>query len=272
MSKYRVKEKNIKISASSDCPLCKGTGKVLIDEYKPEVYGENQPPVVFAEDCPRCNGVSSSTISFARDRANIPVRYYDADISKFDRNIYKDGSGKIIDISKKMQLIDNFIDDYPTWKADGMGFYIHSSIKGSGKTFLASCICNSLMAKYSTRVRFVSASNLLELSKRDNRNDTNEIETLCNFELLVIDDLGQQNGGHDWMNDVLFRITDTRMQKKLATIYTSNVRVENLDFDDRIVERIQSMCYSISLPEICVRARDTNDKKEQFLKKIGLAV
>ena len=208
-----------------------------------------------------------------QQRANIPASFYDKHIEDFDRNIYMKSDGKPVDISKMMVAVDSFINDFQKWDEDGFGLYICSSMKGSGKTFLASCICNSLIRRYSINTKFVSAAELLNLSKRSDGSGNYErdpIALLCNCKLLVIDDLGQKNNGSDWMNDVLFQITDSRYQKKLVTIYTSNMKISNLDFDDRIVDRINRTTFQMSLPEYCVRAKEANEQKIEFMKKLDI--
>lgn len=272
MQQIQSKGQNMTNIAYSQCPVCKGTGREIVKKSCPEIYGDNTL-LEYAVPCTRCNGAIAQRAEVVRQRANIPSSFYDKYIGDFDRNIYMQPDGKTTDISKVMQAVDSFIDDFSKWDAEGLGLYICSGMKGSGKTFLASCICNSLIKKYPINTKFVSASNLLNLSKQSDGSghyDTDTIALLCNCKLLVIDDLGQKNGGSDWMNDVLFQITNARYQQKLVTIYTSNVKISNLELDDRIVDRINRTTFQLSLPEYCVRAREANEKKKRFLTEIGI--
>lgn len=285
------KEQNMKKYVSSKCPLCDGTGiedfqaselmeidaerfKGIIDTHI-ELYGSiNHPSQGYAIPCRRCNGGYVQKVKAVQERANIPHSFYDKCIEDFDRNIYLQSNGTAQDISKMMKAVDSFITEFPKWEEQGMGLYICSGMKGSGKTFLASCICNSLIKTYPINTKFVSASELLNLSKQSDGSGNYErdpISLLCNCKLLVIDDLGQKNCGTDWMNDVLFQIVDARYQNKLVTIYTSNVKVSKLELDDRIVDRINSRTFQMSLPEYCVRAKEANTKKLEFLKRMGIS-
>ena len=272
------------------CPICKGTGFELfqaaqlaeIDSDGYSITIENhikayrsletksQP---YAIPCRRCNGGHARRVEEFQKRANIPSSFDDKYLEDFDRNIYMQSDGKPADISKMMKAVDSFIENFQEWDKKGFGLYICSSMKGSGKTFLASCICNSLIRKYPINTKFVSASELLNLSKNSDGSGNYErdpIALLCNCKLLVIDDLGQKNNGSDWMNDVLFQITDSRYQQKLVTIYTSNVKIGNLNLDDRIVDRINRTTFQMSLPEYCVRAKEANEQKIEFMKKLGI--
>ena len=86
--------------------------------------------------------------------------------------------------------------------------------------------------------------------------------------VLAIDDLGQAGG--EWLQDILFRILDARMNDRLPTLVTSNIPIQDLPFDDRITDRLQKMCFTIHLPDYCVRQKEANEEKRDFLKKLGV--
>ncbi|SCW28207.1 DNA replication protein DnaC [Eubacterium ruminantium] len=256
---------------SSVCPTCNGTGwinaeKVLVNG----IWYEN-----IVKPCPACNGGLEERTETMKKVSNIPSVFYNSDLKNFDWSIYKDEYGKTIDMRGRELLINNFIAEYKEWKKEGYGLYIFSETKGSGKTFLASCICNELMKRYAIRTKFVSAVNLLNIAQSGDKESYDEykkdpIKLLCNCELLVIDDIGQKKGGYDWMNDLLFRIVDERMTQKLVTIFTSNIVIDRLSLDERITERINKMSHPVSLPEFNVRHIESNNNKAEFLKRIGL--
>ena len=284
------KENIMKKTSFNKCPVCGATGLELFQAFELEeinrerydsliqahitLYGSVQyPSHDYATPCRKCKGGHDIKVTEFRKRANIPVSFYDSLIEDFDRNIYVKENGDVIDISKTMQVIDKFINNFSEWQKRGMGLYIYSGTKGSGKTLLASCICNSLIKTYPVSTKFVSASNLLNLAKNSDGSGnygTDAISLLCNCALLVIDDLGQKNCGTNWMEDVLFQIIDERYQKKLPTIYTSNIKRNQLEMDDRIVDRVNGTTFEIVLPEICVRAKEALTRKKDFLKDLGL--
>ena len=285
------KDQNMTKSTCDDrCPVCKGTGIESVqamelmdidrEKYRETIelhiatYGTiNFPTNGYGIPCRRCNGGHSQRVKVARERANIPSSFYNSYIEDFKTDVYMDSKGEKIDITKTINAVKDFIGNFDKWDKEGLGLYIYSGMKGSGKTFLASCICNSLLRKYPVGTRFVSASNLLNLSKQSDSSGNYEndpISLLCNCKCLVLDDLGQKNCGSEWLNDVLFQIIDSRYQKGLVTIYTSNVKISNLELDDRVVDRINKTSFQLCLPEYCVRAREANEKKLEFLKARGL--
>lgn len=270
-------EKNTLISTdcshdSSVCPVCRGGGWEIYEEsneYTKSIYG-NDTPVSFARPCTYCNGGHAERVKETKQRANIPSAFYDSRLSGFDWNIYTDDQGKTIDVSKQKQIVESFIEKYDVWEKRGIGLYIYSQMKGSGKTFLASCICNELIAKYPMNTKFVSASELIEYSKKGSQYDIDPIELLCRCKLLCIDDLGQKQTGSDWTNDILFRILDNRMNKKLVTIITSNISIQALQMDDRTTDRINRICSPIPLPEFCVRSREAKQNQVELFKELGI--
>lgn len=275
------------------CSMCNGTNyntltaaelqkldankyKDIIENHK-QLYGSiNAPSQGYSIPCIKCNGGYAFRVKNVKDRANIPQSFYDKRLSDFDWNIYKDSSGREINMSEKKSYIESFINDFEKWEKQGLGFYIYSEMKGSGKTFLASCICNSLIDKYPIGTRFVAASQLLDIAKNSNGSgdyEHDQLALLCNCKLLVIDDIGQKNCGTDWMNDVLFQIVDARYQKKIVTIFTSNMNMQQLSnaVDDRIADRINRMTIQLTLPNYAVRAKEANEQKLNFLKSLGIA-
>lgn len=271
----KTKEESLTVKNSYDfsvCPTCKGTGWRLYEEEPEEYEGIS---IVYAESCPTCKGGHAERVEVTKKTSNIPVVFYNKNYSSFNWNIYKDSTGNIIDMTKKRILVENFLKNFSEWNKKGLGLYIHSKTKGSGKTFLASCLCNELMELYAIKTRFVSATNLLEIAQSGDKNSFDEykrdpIKLLCNCKLLVIDDIGQKKTGYDWMNEVLFRIVDDRMTQKLVTIYTSNLRLEELSIDDRITERINKTAYAVGLPEYNVRSKESYNEKLSFLREMGL--
>lgn len=256
------------------CPKCKGSGWIIVrksTELSRQLYGEENSEVDYGEPCPYCNGGEAKVIENVRERANIPAAYYDADIEAFKWDIYMNEKGEKIDTETQKKFVDSFIKDFEKWQAHSMGLYIYSKARGTGKTFLASCICNSLMVKYKITTKFVSASDLIDLSKQEPRQgEKNPIEVLCECKVLVLDDLGQKTTGEEWMNDLLFKIIESRYQNKLVTIFTSNARCNELRLDDRISSRIEKLSQNIPLPEYSYRTKQARDEKKVFFKEIGL--
>lgn len=255
------------------CPECNGTGRIIVEESTEntkELYGDNRK-LSFVMECPSCNGGLIKRAEEVKQRANIPALYYDKELKDFEWEIYKK-DGNTIDLSKHKACIEDFVNNYKEWKAENQGLYIYSTMRGTGKTFLASCICKEIMAKYAIITKFVQATSLIEESKKSQLadNGTSYIDLLKRCELLVLDDIGINNT--EWMNSLLFEILDHRYQNQLVTIITANIPQSELSktMDDRLVDRIYSNTTPIHLPEYAVRQKDAQEHRTAFLKKRGL--
>ena len=254
-----------------NCPVCKDEGGYFVQQYEP-MYGY---AVDVWKKCEACSGGLKNRADTSRKLSNIPRAFYNSTYDGFDWTIYRDGSGGQINMSKQKKTVDCFVRDFDKWEAEGLGLYIYSRTKGSGKTFLASCICNSLMNQSAIRTSFVSTAELLDIAQSGDKSSEDEykknpIKKLRDCKLLVLDDIGMKKSGNEWMNEELFKIIDSRMTQGLVTIVTSNQKPDELNVDDRIIERIQKMTVIIELPEYNVRSKEAHAKKIEFFKSVGL--
>ena len=271
-------------SDSPKCEYCRGTGMFVFEqkasEYAKEngldhIYGNKDFNIWVGKKCPYCNGGFAEIVKEAKKFSGIPHTFYDKRMDAFDWNVYVGDNGQIVDTTNIKNGINSFITQFETWEENSMGLFIYSRTKGSGKTFLASCICNELMSTRAIKTRFVNASDLIEISNSGDKNSFDEykrnpMKLLHECKFLVIDDLGQKNLGNDWLADILYKLLDYRMIHNRITIITANMPVEEIPFEERIKDRVNKMCMPMHLPEICVRSKETRANKIELLKKVGL--
>lgn len=241
------------------CPVCGGSGWELIDEER--TIGERVEVIKAARRCTGCNGGHARRASDEKVAADIAK---DRDLSCFDWDVYGE------DLTKAKRIVEKYVDHLPDFEQEGFGLFITSRTRGSGKTFLASAIGGELIDRYAISVRFVSASDLLEISREKRDDGGDPLEDLISCRVLILDDLGQKNTGRDWLADVLFRIIDKRYRAKRTVIVTSNVPIRELDLDDRIVDRLYRMTFTVELPEKCIRAREANARRREIMQRLGL--
>ena len=97
-----------------------------------------------------------------------------------------------------------------------------------------------------------------------------ELKPLYTSSVLVIDDIGVQMN-KDWINTVFYRLINVRYTERLVTVYTSNVAIDALKMDDRIIDRIESTTYLVELPEVPVRHMKQEKEKEKIFNEIKIA-
>ena len=243
------------------CPYCRGTGWEDRWERHDEVYGPNSTPVLFAVPCRICKGKVADA-----PRYNIRLPY-DAYLNAFDISRYKDANGNAINFTEQLKTIQGYIRNYQkVQKASKIkGLYFHSAKAGTGKTYLASIICNELYKNYGVVPKYTTETELLnEINAAVSYADMKPRDTFKMAQMLFLDDLWRKESGRDWLIDELFNIIDYRYQKGLPVIITSNKDLMNNSIDGRIADRLIEMCAVIHMPEVEIRKQSRPESKQSF--------
>lgn len=220
-----------------------------------------------AEDCDGCQyllpngGVTKRESEFRRIRAMMPFEFLESTAKDFMWDKYHS------DVSQAKGMINTYILKFQLFRDKGMGLYIFSGTKGSGKTMLACCLINEIIKRYAGCVKFVNILDFLEMTKKGFSGDDVEVSAIRNAGLLVVDDIGVQMS-REWIDTVLYSLVNERYVNRLPTIYTSNIPVEKLRMDDRIIDRIESTTYQVLLPEEAIRKATREQDKQRLLKEI----
>lgn len=159
---------------------------------------------------------------------------------------------------KVIKWIKNFYDNYDGIK-DMKGLYLHGSF-GAGKTYLIYALLNEL--KINKKVDFVALyfPEILRTLKDNWSLYGEKIDYYCTVPLLLIDDIGAESVSEWGRDEVLGTILQSRMNNKLATFFTSNLTMEELEnhlslvksnMDHvkarRIIERIKQLTVDMEM-------------------------
>ena len=121
---------------------------------------------------------------------------------------------------------------------------------GTGKTFLANCICNFLIDKGYMVLSFKLADYLRVLREDFEKKTGLEgklLEAIKEADMLFIDDLGSEKISEDWGKEKLYSLIDTRYGARKPILITTNLTApEMIDFlkyknTDKILDRINLM-------------------------------
>lgn len=121
---------------------------------------------------------------------------------------------------------------------------------GTGKTFLANCICNFLIDKGYAVLSFKLADYLRVLREDFEKKTGLEgklLEAAKEADMLFIDDLGSEKLSEDWGKEKFNSLIDTRYGAKKPILITTNLTAtEMIDFrryknSDKILDRINQM-------------------------------
>jgi len=180
-------------------------------------------------------------------KSGLPARYHEARLQ----------TAKVTESnSQAIEQVRQFI-------ASPTGGLMIAGPVGTGKTYLASCVVNAFLDNLK-RVTFGGVVNLLGRIRRSYNRDTPEgeaqqeqeweiIEELTTVPLLVLDDLGKERV-RDWVEEILFRVIDTRYGEKRLLVVTTNFMPQELEkrypaVGTMLVSRLMEMCTGVYLGE-----------------------
>lgn len=227
---------------SDICPICHG------DEWVLQVVDGVQVAVP-------CKCRKKAIMSRRMHFADIPEGFKDMTLETFYIGVYEKQESKE-KARTACKIIKEYLDSLKEVKEAGMGLYIYSSTKGTGKTRMAASIANYLL-EHDTSVKFSTSTKILNeiRSTYDSGSRYTESQLMSDLvtaEVLIIDDFGTENVT-PWVKDKFYDIVNERYINKRVTIFTSNESLKNLAYDDRITNRIKEMCYQVDFPEESVR-------------------
>lgn len=244
-------------SRDSDvCPICNGDEWILV----------KKDGIERAVPCKcRERAVMSRRLRFA----DIPDAFRGMDLKTFRMDVYRNPDSKK-KVSDACKIIKTYLDHFEKQKEQGMGLFIWSRTKGSGKTRIAAGIANELMKSYA--VKFAVSLTILQEIKNTWRMDAEYSESrlldaLSTADVLIIDDFGVERPA-DWINDKLYQIINERYINRKVTIFTSNESLKTLQYDDRITNRIKERTYQIAFPEESVREHIAERHREEMIQKV----
>lgn len=241
---------------SDVCPICHG------DEWVSQIIDG----VEVAVPCKcRKRAVMSRRMRFAE----FPDVFKGKTLESFSIGVYERQESKE-KARTACKVIKEYLDMLPEAKETGMGLYIYSSTKGSGKTRMAAGIANYLL-EHDTAVKFSTSTRILNeiRSTYDENSQYTEsqlMSDLVNTEVLIIDDFGTENVTA-WVRDKIYDIVNERYINKRITIFTSNERLKDSSYDERISNRIKEMCYQIDFPEESVREHIAENNMNDIMKR-----
>lgn len=197
-----------------------------------------------------------------RSRSGMPKEYVYKTAKNFDWTQYGE------DVTMQKRIANAFVKRFEAFRKQGRGLYIYSDTKGSGKTMLACCIVNEVLKEVDIPVKFISMPEYIELVKDKSEGAKAKIKSVLEAVLLIVDDIGATTEDKEWISNAIFRLVNWRHENLLPTIYTSNVPIEKLKCDDRIVSRIYEDSVPVIMPEVSIRRKKADKYRSEFLRQI----
>ena len=154
----------------------------------------------------------------------------------------------------------------------GMGLFIWSETKGSGKTRMAAGVANELISR-GIQVKFATSLDILQEIKNtwseDTVTESKLLDALSTVKVLVIDDFGTETvKENDWRSEKFYKIINDRYLNRYPTILTSNYSLETIHYDTRITNRLRERTFEIHFPEESVRETIARGNQEEFIRGV----
>ena len=251
-------EQSRSLPDSETCPICHGNEWIL------KVVDGREVAVP-------CKCREKSIMRRRMQFAELPEAFKNMTLKTFNPNVYTTREGRIKS-SIACRVIKEYLDNFDEAKEIGMGLYIFSSTKGSGKTRMAAGIANDLMYNHDMAVKFATGTRILNEIRHTYDHDTEMTESrlldaLATVDVLIIDDFGTEKVT-DWVRDKFYEIINNRYMGKKITIFTSNEQINDLKYGDRIISRIKETCYQVDFPEESIRNKIAAKRMSDMMRTI----
>lgn len=203
-----------------------------------------------------------------QDRACIPSRYRGTRIGDFKTDIYSNISHARVMCKSINTWLANIEDNI----RNGEGLYLYSASCGSGKTLMGYTLLNEAMIRLRISGLFASTvTTMSEISGSwDYESEVSEssiLDKMSKVRLLVLDDFGAETY-REWVGQRFYQIINERYDRNRTTIFTSNKLPNELEYDERIIDRIIERNILVPFPEESIRRKIADERNDRILKKM----
>ncbi len=177
--------------------------------------------------------------------ADIPEAFREMRLGTFRVDVYREPEQKKKALAA-CRMVKEYLGMFREAEERGMGLYLYSGTKGSGKTRMAASIANELMEAHDAQVRFAVSTEILAeirrtFDKGSEYTQSQVLDALKMVEVLVLDDFGTEKVT-EWVADQFYHILNSRYVSRKVTIFTSNESLgtlkEVLVLDDFGTEKV----------------------------------
>lgn len=163
---------------------------------------------------------------------------------------------------KPLNLALKYVDKWEDMQREGLGLLFYGSV-GTGKTYIASCIANALLAKDVPTV-IIEAQKIVGMSFEQYEAVRGLITTA---NLLVLDDLGAERAT-EFARERIFDVVDERIKNNRPLIVTTNYTPMDMGTTTdirlaRIFDRITANTLRVEMAGASVRQKECVKKTER---------
>ena len=172
-------------------------------------------------------------------------------------------------LNPKMKIAKEYVEKWDTLEKDQAGLLLIGNV-GRGKTYMAAAIANALIEReLSVKMTdFFSIESEIYGAKDKNA----VVNKYISYDLLIIDDFGTERNS-DYVQEIIFKIIDERVNSAKPMIVTTNLNIDRINTDNnltrkRIYDRICSVCLSVDVDGPNIRELITEQNIENTSKTL----
>lgn len=175
--------------------------------------------------------------------------------------------------SKIGQAMRRYADNFAKYRKDGTGLLLYGDY-GTGKTFYAGCIVNSLIQR-GVPAMLTNLSRLVsQIQARDVKSRQDFIDELSELELIALDDFGVERDT-EYMSEQVELLIDQFYRAKIPMIVTSNHSPKWMLQDrdirrGRMYDRILERCHPVNFGSESKRMKTARSGFANTKKELGL--
>lgn len=171
------------------------------------------------------------------------------------------------------QAAETYAADFQKHMRDGMGLLYYGPV-GTGKTFLAACIANAVLAM-GYRVKMTNFATVAD-EMWTVPDKAEYITDLCRYDLLILDDLGVERKT-EYMQEMVYKIVNARYVAGLPVIVTTNMTADELAKPAemgyaRTYDRLLEKCLPIKVDGPSRRRAAARSTWDDMRRQLGMEV
>ena len=180
-----------------------------------------------------------------------------------------DGTGN----PQLIQAAKKYAADFPKHLKDGMGLLYYGPV-GTGKTFLAGCVANAVLAQ-GYKVKMTNFATVAD-EMWTVPDKAAYIADLCKYPLLILDDLGVERKT-EYMQEMVYKIVNARYVAGAPVIVTTNLTPDELTKTAdmgyaRTYDRLLEKCLPIKVDGRSRRRAAAASTWGEMRKQLGMEV
>lgn len=166
-----------------------------------------------------------------------------------------------------------FIEDFQELHTEGRGLLLAGNV-GTGKTFAAGCVLNELNLRGFMCCMTQPAHLVDQYSAylNDPQKQESFLHTLCNYDLIVLDDFGSERQT-EFVRERMTAIIDELYRNRVSLIVTTNYTVKQLSQENdlgkqRMFNRLLECCTPVDVSGVSLRIEKGRDNYRDFQRRI----